>query len=178
MATENDAAEAGGLPQLDFTTWPSQIFWLIVSFTALYFLLNRVALPKIAETLQARQDQIAADLDLAAEFEQKAKEAEAAYHAALNAARAEARKIGDKAQSEIKSELDAAIADADARIAERVSESAARIEAIRQDARRQAASVAEEAATALIERFGPSGAADAGNVSSVVSAEIDRRFGG
>ena len=24
---------SGGLHQLDFTTWPTQIFWLVVSFT-------------------------------------------------------------------------------------------------------------------------------------------------
>lgn len=177
--TETVAEEAsGGLPQLDFDTWPSQIFWLVIAFGALYFILTRLALPKIAETLQARQDQIAGDLDLAAEYEQKAKDAEAAYHAALNAARSEARTIADKAQAEIRSQLDAAIAEADARIAARADESAARIDAIKADARAQAATVAEETAAALIGRFGPAGAGDASSLAQTVAAEIDQRFGG
>lgn len=173
-----EAAEAGGLPQLNFDTWPTQIFWLVVTFAALYFILNRLALPKIAETLQARQEQIAGDLDLAAEFEQKAKEAEAAYHAALNEARGEARKIADKTQDEIKARLATATAEADARIAARADESAVRIDAIRQDARTQATRVAEETAAALVSRFGPAGAGESANVSSAVTAEIAQRFGG
>lgn len=179
MASEphEAAAASGGLPQLNFETWPSQIFWLIVSFGALYFILSRLALPKIEETLQARQDQIAGDLDLAAEFAQKAKEAEAAYNAALVEARGEARKIAEKTQAEIKSQLDAALAEADARIEARTAQSAERIAAIRADARNQAITVAEDVANAVVSKLGPSGASG-GNISSVVATEIDRRFGG
>ena len=35
-------AEAG-MPQLDFSTWPNLIFWLVVSLAGLYFILTRVA---------------------------------------------------------------------------------------------------------------------------------------
>ncbi|MCI4664369.1 MAG: F0F1 ATP synthase subunit B' [Neomegalonema sp.] len=179
MAGEpHEAAASGGLPQLDFSTWPSQIFWLVVSFGALYFILSRLALPKIAETLQARQDQIAGDLDLAGEFEQKAKEAEEAYNAALASARAEARKIADKTQAEIKTQMDAAMAEADARIEARATESTTRIAAIRDDARAQATTVAEDIAGALIAKLGPAGGVDASAISGAVSTEIERRFGG
>lgn len=176
MASDNGAG-SGGLPQLQFENWPSQIFWLVVSFSVLYFVLSRLALPKIAETLSARQDQIAGDLDLAAEYDQKAKDAEAAYRTALNTARTEARKIADKAQAEIKTQVDAAMAEADTRISVRAAESAERIKAIRQDAKQQAATVAEDVALALVAKFGPEGAAPA-PVSGAVSEEIERRFGG
>ncbi|MEO0692954.1 MAG: F0F1 ATP synthase subunit B', partial [Pseudomonadota bacterium] len=45
MATETTGAEeaATGLPQLDFSTFPNQIFWLIVTLVAIYLILNRVA---------------------------------------------------------------------------------------------------------------------------------------
>ena len=179
MASEPTGAgqASGGLPQLQFETWPSQIFWLVITFGALYFILSRLALPKIEETLRARQDQIAADLDLAAEYEQKARDAEESYNAALAAARGEARKIADKAQAEIRAELDAALAEADARIDARAAESAERIAAIRADARNQAESVAQEAAGAIVSKFGPAGAGGA-NIASTVSDEIARRFGG
>ena len=41
MATQDaeHAAEASvGMPQLDFSTFPNQIFWLVVSIVVLYFI--------------------------------------------------------------------------------------------------------------------------------------------
>ena len=36
-----------GMPQLDITTYSSQIFWLVVSFGVLYFFVSRFFLPKV-----------------------------------------------------------------------------------------------------------------------------------
>ena len=44
------AAEAG-MPQLDFSTFPNQIFWLLVTLAVIYFVLSRVALPRIGAVL-------------------------------------------------------------------------------------------------------------------------------
>ena len=56
MATEahGEAGKAVGMPQLDFSTWPNQIFWLLVTLAAIYFLLTRVALPRIGAVLAER----------------------------------------------------------------------------------------------------------------------------
>ena len=39
------AAEAG-MPQLDPTYWASQVFWLAIIFSAIYFLIAKIFLPK------------------------------------------------------------------------------------------------------------------------------------
>ena len=44
-------AETGGMPQLDFSSWPNQIFWLVITLVAIYLILSRVALPRIASVL-------------------------------------------------------------------------------------------------------------------------------
>ncbi|MGE3740510.1 MAG: hypothetical protein AB7I59_13525, partial [Geminicoccaceae bacterium] len=68
-----DAAEhGGGLPQLDASTFPSQIFWLIVSFATLCWLLSRKALPRVSDILEARQSRISSDLDQAAALRNEA----------------------------------------------------------------------------------------------------------
>ncbi len=58
MATETHAAEgaeqAAGMPQLDFATFPNQIFWLVVTLVVIYLILNKVALPRIASVLADR----------------------------------------------------------------------------------------------------------------------------
>ena len=52
MATDTKAAEgaaeAAGMPQLDFSTFPNQMFWLVVTLVIIYLVLSRVALPRIA----------------------------------------------------------------------------------------------------------------------------------
>ena len=44
-------ADSAGMPQLDFTSWPNQIFWLLVALAAIYFVLSRIALPRISAVL-------------------------------------------------------------------------------------------------------------------------------
>ena len=102
-------AEAPGMPQLDFSTFPNQIFWLIVTLFAIYFVLTRVALPRIAGVLAERQGTITNDLAAAEELKQKAAEAEAAYDKALADARAEAGRIGGEAKAEMQAEVDAGV---------------------------------------------------------------------
>ena len=58
------AAEAG-MPQLDPTYWPSQVFWLIVVFTVLYISIEKFYLPKIKNNLDDRENKIKEDLDSA-----------------------------------------------------------------------------------------------------------------
>ena len=48
------AQAAGGLPQLDISTWVGQIFWLIVTFAILYFALAQFILPRLRDTIANR----------------------------------------------------------------------------------------------------------------------------
>jgi len=82
-----------GMPQLDLAFWPNLIFWLVVTMVVLYFLLARIALPRIAGIMRDRHQTVANDLEAAAELKRKAEEAEAAYDKALAEARSEAQKI-------------------------------------------------------------------------------------
>ena len=59
------AAESGGMPQLDPEFWFSQIFWLIITFGILYLVLSKLILPKISENLETRKSQVLDNLELA-----------------------------------------------------------------------------------------------------------------
>ena len=79
-----DAAHgSGGMPQLDFSTYGNQIFWLLVTLVVIYFILSRVALPRIAAVLAERQGTITNDLAAAEDLKAKAVEAEDAYNKAF-----------------------------------------------------------------------------------------------
>ncbi len=165
-------AAAVGMPQLDFSTFPSQIFWLLVALGVLYFILSRVALPRIAGVIEERHDAIEDDLDRAAEFKRRAGEAEKAYERALAEARANAQTIAAEARAVIQKDLDAATAKADAEIAARAAESEARIREIREGAMANAEAVANDVAVALIEALAP-GAGDAKAARKAVAARLN-----
>ena len=146
MATEtHDAAHgahgaeeaATGLPQLDFSTFPNQIFWLVVALVAIYLILTKVALPRIADVLAERSGTITNDIAQAEELKLKAQEAEAAYEKALADARAEAQRIIGEAKAEMQAELDAATANADEQIAAQTVESEKRIAEVREGCARR-----------------------------------------
>ena len=51
------------MPQLDFTTFIPQLFWLFLCLTVLYFVLSKIALPRISDVIEERNDTITDDLD-------------------------------------------------------------------------------------------------------------------
>jgi len=165
----NEAAKAG-MPQLDITTFPNQIFWLLVTLVTIYLILSRVALPRIGGTLANRKGTITADLAAAEELKQKAVAAEAAYNEALTNARSEAAKIIAAAKADIQADLNKAIASADAEIAAKAAESAGRIDEIRAGAMAAVETVAKDTAAELVGALG--GTADASAISAAVTARL------
>jgi F-type H+-transporting ATPase subunit b len=172
MATEAtaEAGKAVGMPQLDFSTWPNQIFWLLVTLVVIYFVLSKIALPRIGAVLADRKSTITNDLAAAEELKQKAVDAEKAYNEALANARTEAAKIVAQARAEIQKDLDAATAKADAEIAAKAAESEKTIAAIRDGAAAAVAEVAKDVAGELVAALG--GKADAATVTAAVSARL------
>jgi F-type H+-transporting ATPase subunit b len=79
------------MPQLDLSTFPSQIFWLAVIFLLLYLLMARVGLPRVAAMIDARKARIEGDLERAAQMKAEAEAVMAAYERSLADARAQAQ---------------------------------------------------------------------------------------
>ncbi len=173
MATGSETEHVTGMPQLDFTSFGSQIFWFLLALVGLYYMLSRVAIPRIAETLATRQEAISRDLEHAAELKSRAAEAEEAYDKALAAARSKAQEIGAEARAEIRKELDAALEKADAEIAAKSAESETRIREIREAALDNIREVSTETAEALVEALLPG----SGDAKAVKAAVADRLKG-
>ncbi len=165
-----EAASSGGMPQLDFATFPNQIFWLVVALVVLYLILSRVALPRIGSVLAERTGTITNDIAAAETYKQQAADAEAAYHKALDDARAAAAKVVADAKADIQKDLDLAIAKADAEIAARTAESEGRINEIRASAAEAVAAVAKDTTKEILAAFGVK--ADARAITSAVTARL------
>lgn len=59
------------MPQLDPTFFPSQLFWLAISFGLLFVLLKFWALPGVSQTIEKRQDKIDEDLSQATKHQKE-----------------------------------------------------------------------------------------------------------
>ncbi|HRY23858.1 MAG: hypothetical protein R3D28_16605 [Geminicoccaceae bacterium] len=145
--------ESGGMPQLDASTFATQILWLIISFVVLYYLLKRKALPRVADILEARQERISADLDRAAALRVDAEAAFEQYEAVVAEAQA-------KAQAEIKATREAIAADVAGRtatldrdLAARIAAAERTVAAARDKALGELEGVAVEVAQAATERL-------------------------
>jgi F-type H+-transporting ATPase subunit b len=156
-----------GMPQLDFATFPNQIFWLVVTLVVIYLVLSRVALPRIGSILAERQGTITNDIAAAEDLKTKALEAEEVYNKALADARAQALNIAAETRAEIQGDLNEAIAKADAEIAARAVESEKAIAEIRASALEAVQAVAKDTAAEIVAVLG--GKADAKGVADAVS---------
>jgi F-type H+-transporting ATPase subunit b len=158
------------MPQLCADWMPNQIFWLLITLVAIYFVLSRIALPRIATVLAERQGTITNDLAAAEDLKQKAVEAEEAYNKALADARAEAQTIIGQNKSEIQAVLDKAIAKADAEIAAKAAESEKAISEIRASAVESVEAVAKDTVGSIVAAVG--GQVDDATVAAAVDAQM------
>ena len=168
------AAEAGGKPAFPpFETWhfPSQLFWLTITFGGLYLILSRQILPKLGGVIEKRGDTIANALDEAAKLNEQATEAQKALELRLAEARADARETANEARAKIEAEIAAETRKVDEQIDAKLSAAEARIAETRSKALSNVGDIAAEAARAMTDRFGFK--ASDGDISSAVSKVLN-----
>ena len=150
------------MPQLDPQYYPSQIFWLAVTFIVFYLLLSRLILPRISAVMEERAERIADDLDKADQVRRETEGVIEAYERALAEARAgaaaamaktaqELAEISATRQAAFQAELDGKLEAAEARIA-----------AARDEARAHVRDIARTAATGIVAKLSPQPVDDLG----------------
>ena len=162
-----------GLPQLDTTTFASQLFWLIISLVVLYTVLSRLALPKIQGVLADRHGRIKGDLDAAAQAKRDSEAALAGYDKALADARAKALKSSDELRNTVSAEINAKNDQASKQLAADTAKAEARIADMRKAAMARVGDVARETAADIIQKLSGE-AANTADIEAAVSAALKR----
>ena len=142
--------KAAGFPPFKTETFPSQFFWLAITFVFLFVVLWRVAGPRIAGTITTRRNRISDDLSAAQAHRGDAEAASAAYQSALTAARSRAQTLAEENRKAVIDDVNAAKATADAKAAADFAQAETRIAASRGEARSHVAKAAEEAAIQIV----------------------------
>jgi F-type H+-transporting ATPase subunit b len=148
-----EPAEHAGLPQMNVGTFPSQIFWLVLTFGLLFLVLTRKTRPMIEGIIGQRRGRIEGDLGSAETFRKEAQGALAAYEAALAQARARAHQLAGENKKITVAEIERlkAVADSEAQNAYGIAEK--RIAAERGKALVGVRTAAAEAAAEIVERL-------------------------
>lgn len=141
------------MPQLEVSTFVSQIFWLIVCFGLLYYLLSKRALPRVAEILEARADRIRADLDEAQKLRKEAEEAMTGFEAVMAEAQSKAHTKIAETQAKLQDEANEAQSKLEAKLAKQVADAEERIAKAKAEALKELDDAALATAQAATERL-------------------------
>ncbi|MBT3559127.1 MAG: F0F1 ATP synthase subunit B' [Rhodospirillales bacterium] len=162
------------MPQLDISTFPSQIFWLTVTFAALFLIMWKVAVPRIADVLESRQRRIEDNLDKAAEFKKDAEAAIEAYENAIAEARASAQSTINEMAQNLATDMAAQEAALAEKLQARISESEAAISDAKTAAISSIRDVAQDVASSAVEKL-VGDAPDASVVGSAIDSALKAR---
>jgi F-type H+-transporting ATPase subunit b len=142
-----------GFPPFDRQNFPSQLFWLVLTFVALYVLMTRIALPRIESILAERRRRIDEDLAHAQRFKDRSDAALAAHEKALNDARGRAQALATETRANAEAEAEARRREVDSKLSLHIAEAERAIAAKRSTAMANVRAIAGEAASAIVERL-------------------------
>lgn len=174
--TEANPNQEGGLPQLKPETFETQLAWLVLTFIFLYVVISRVALPKVDQVLEERDENIDGNLDKAEKLRSDVEGIKSSYEGSLTEARTEAQKASMEVKDSIQADIAKASGELEAKLSAQADEAAERISAAKASVMGELDTVATEVATDLVNKL--SGiAADDKSVKAAVNAELSARKG-
>jgi len=164
------------MPQFDPAVWIPQLVWLAITFTVLYLLMSKLALPRIGEVLEEREQRINASLRRAEERKRSADEAVAEYEKTIADVRVRAADLLREARERASAEAAEQHAKLGERLAAQVSAAEERIGEARAAAIAGLRDVAVTVAGAAVERL-IGLQVEAGVVGSAVDAALREQRG-
>ena len=137
-------------PPFDTRQFPSQLFWLFVTFILLYVVMAKVALPRIGSIFEERDKLVSDDLAEAERFKEKSNAANAAYQQSLADARARAQSIVDAMREQQAAAAEKSNRELEEQFRARFAAAEATIANTRQDAMTHTTEIAAEVAADIV----------------------------
>ena len=102
MASTSEKSSSVGMPQLDFSNFDNQAFWLLIFLFLVFLVIRLLVMPRMEETLTNRRKIIEEGIQEAEDFRDKAVEIENSLNDEIEAARIKANEILRNCKEEIK----------------------------------------------------------------------------
>lgn len=142
-----------GMPQLDPTTYPSQIFWLIVTFFVLYFFVSKTILPAIAGVKDEREIRIEDDLRNAKSMKEEADDVMHSYKEELEKAHSKAREYSYLEAQALENEVQTQLDDSTQKLNARLEKASQEIASSKSQAMDEVNKIAHDLCDEILEKF-------------------------
>jgi F-type H+-transporting ATPase subunit b len=146
-----EGGHGGAFPPFDSSTFPGQLLWLAIFFGALYWLMSKVALPRVQNILEGRAEKISSDLAEAHRLKAETDAAIAAYEKALADARAEGHRIAAEMHDKVSAEAEERRRQTELALNAKLDEAEKQIAATKTAALGNVRGIAIEAGAAIVE---------------------------
>ena len=103
---KNTFGSEASMPQLDPEFWPSQIFWLILIFSALYLIIWKIFLPRITLSIENRKSRIVNDLSEAEKLKENAEKKLKEYNQIIENSKKEAKRIFEDSRKKLDQDIE------------------------------------------------------------------------
>ena len=142
------------MPQLDFSVFPSQLFWLVVSFFMMLFIFSKFIIPKTAEMINLRKTKIDTDLEKATEIKQQVEKALEKYNQALAKASSKAEISLQKTKDELNDLITRRQEDLNARLKKEIEAGEKKVTAAKDKALQKVEEASCELAVDVLKKLG------------------------
>jgi len=140
-------------PPFNSETFASQLIWLAIAFVALYVLLSRVALPRVAAIFATRSGRIEGDLAAAKRLSAESQAAIESYEKALAEARTKAQAIAAATRADFAARAEETKKRLEAELTAKLAEAERKIEATKKSAMANVRGIAADAASEIVTRL-------------------------
>ena len=154
------------MPQLDFSTFLPQIFWLFISLSFLYIVLSRYALPRVSDVIEERKDIIAQDIDSAKEYSEETKKTTEELNLKLSEAKVSSQNLINKSLQDIKEDNEIKKSSLIKEINNEISEAEGDIKEKKEIALDEISSISENLAIEMLENLSV-GEIDKGKIAAL-----------
>ena len=152
MASASDNG-AVGMPQLDFSTFPNQIFWLVIFCVALFAIVKFFIIPRMEDIFANRRKIIDGNIAKAEEIRLRVSEIEKQIEEELNKAKAQCDEIMNNSGNNIKEQMALALEDSKTATSQLIKEAEGRLKKLRDGSEATIEKISEELVTEIIDKI-------------------------
>ena len=148
--SNNDAV---GMPQLDFSTFPNQIFWLVVFCVVLFAIVKFFIIPRMEDIFANRRKIIDGNIAKAEEIRLRVSEIEKQIEEELQKAKSQCDEIMSNSGNNIKEQMALALEDSKIATTQLISEAEGRLKELRDGSEAAIEKISEELASEIISKI-------------------------
>ena len=151
MASTLDNSSVG-MPQLDFSTFPNQIFWLVIFCVVLFAIVKLFIIPRMEDIFANRRKIIDGNIAKAEEIRLRVSEIEKQIEEELQKAKSQCDEIMNTSGNNIKEQMALALEDSKIATTQLINEAEGRLKELREGSDAAIEKISEELASEIISK--------------------------